>query len=409
MANAPLSLLPTSPNRRKRASRGDNLNRSLLMAGLGMMAEGGRPGATAMGAIGRGGQQGIGLFERLEDRDIALEQRDELMDIKRSAIMADLLKAGRPDIQLYDAGNGKVYWYDKKSQSPTLTAVPGVDGKVEGGVFEKMLRRMVDAGHITEEKAMTLRTDYVKTLASGKGNTVNVNMGDSKAFQKVQATYYDMTRGQANNAKEALGTVDDMEAALKKLKRSGPLTEAIAPLNAFAKELEIDTADLFTSLGINANDAADEQSVQRLTSELALRIGKELLKGQGAVTNYERKEVRRLAAQLGKSPEANAAAIKGMRRLLGRRVEKFKVMDKWLNGWRPEDFEGPQPKSGEQSIMGFESYWLDNEGKHLPVIEETAPVPLAQQEFPEGTGQALVDKFGPDVAKEILEILQRSQ
>lgn len=307
-----------------------------FMGFLKMIEAGGTPGGSStLARIAQGAQTGAQTY-------LALEKQDEDAELKKIIAEAKLAAANKKAYKLHVGGDGTVYRYDPSDPNMKMIKMEGAEGKVQAGEFERML----SASGYTKEEQDKLRREYLQTKAAGKGGTtVSVSMDDSKAWQTVQAKYYDESRNQSDGANNLLSTVDKMRGALTRV-QTGATKPILHPLNAVAKDLGIDLNAVAKAIGIDLNTVAGEEDVLRYTRALSLAMGKELLKGQGSVTNEERKMVETLAAKLGNDPASNKAALDDIENWATTRIEKFDTMSKYL--------EDP---ANNKSLWGFDTLW----------------------------------------------------
>ena len=354
-----------------------------FMGFLKMIEEGGTPSMKSdLARLASGAGAGAQTY-------LALGKQEEEAEIKKMVTEAQLAKAQKRPLKLHEGADGTMYQYDPNDPKGSMTALEGVKGQGKAGEFERMLQDGIDSGQFSAEEGNKLRADYLETKSTGKGGTtVSVDMGASKPFKVVQAKYYEATRDQATGANELLNTVDKMRGALSKVV-TGATKPILHPLHAIATDLGVDAKAVGKSIGLDLNSLAGEEDIIRYTKALGLAMGQAFLKGQGTVTNEERRMVEQLAARLGNDPESNMRALDDLEDWAGGRIEKFTVMDKFLN----------DPKNN-RSLWGFDTEWNKTlaEKRKGPqgVGKGGQPSDLTDDEM-----MKVIQQLGPERAKEI--------
>mgnify|MGYP003636975586 CR=1 FL=1 len=304
---------------------------ALMMAGLGTLAA--KPGTSALGSIAQGAgiglKAGMGQAKERETTRIAKEDRD----IKSILAQAALAKAKpQPDMKQMVGADGKVYNYNANSLKPVYEQVfdeagDALIGKPPGG--------------------------GIKLTVGGPGGG-----GD---WAKNDANEYNNSRTAARGAEEMLGAVTNLRRALKGAP-TGALQPSFTNLQKFGNALGVPMDEIFAKLNLNVTGTAATEDINRLTSEIALGLAKQLLKGQGSVTNAERAEVEKLVGGLGTSAPGNEAALKRLDEIAQAKIDRFDFMENYLMVTE----ENPKP-----SLRNFTKAWREERKTRTPDIKLT--------------------------------------
>jgi len=304
---------------------------ALMMAGLGTLAA--KPGTSALASITDGAKLGLkagmGQAKERETTRIAKEDRD----IKSILAQAALAKAKpQPNMKQMVAADGKVYNYDANSLTPVYTQV-----------FDK-------AG--------------LPLIGKPPGGGIKVSVGGpggDGAWAKNDANEYNDSRIAARGAEEMLGAVASLRRALKGAP-TGALQPTFTTLQKYGNAVGVPMDEIFAKLNLNVTGTAATEDINRLTSEIALGLAKQLLKGQGSVTNAERAEVEKLVGGLNVSEAGNEAALKRLDEIAQAKIDRFDFMENYLMVTE----ENPKP-----SLRNFTKAWREEKKKRTPDIKLT--------------------------------------
>ena len=238
----------------------------------------------------------------------------------------------QPDMKQFTAKDGNVYNYDANSPKPVYTQVfdeAGLPliGKPPGG--------------------------GIKVSVGGPG-------GDG-AWAKNDANEYDTSRMAARGAENMLGAVSNLRRALND-SPTGALQPTFTTLQKYGDVLGIPMDEVFAKLNLNVTGTAKTEDINRLTSEISLGLAKQLLKGQGSVTNAERAEVEKLVGGLGTSPQGNKNALERLDEIAQAKIDRFEFMETYLTPTK----EKPNP-----SLRNFTKAWREERKTRTPDIELT--------------------------------------
>jgi hypothetical protein len=301
---------------------------ALMMAGLGTLAA--PPGTPALASLARGAgiglKAGMGQAKERETTRIAKEDRD----IKSILAQAALAKAKpQPDMKQFTAKDGLVYNYNANSPKPVYTQV-----------FDK-------AG--------------LPLIGKPPGGGIKVSVGGpggDGAWAKNDANIYNDARIASGGAQDMLSAVGSLRTALND-SPTGALQPSFTTLQKYGNALGVPMDEVFAKLNLNVTGTAKTEDINRLTSEIALGLAKQLLKGQGSVTNAERAEVAKLVGGLGTSPQGNKNALERLEEIAQTKIDRFDFMENYLT---------PTPENLKPNLRGFTKAWGEEKKKRTPDI-----------------------------------------
>lgn len=181
----------------------------------------------------------------------------------------------------------------------------------------------------------------------------------------------------AENARHTIGTVDRILSLYDAGAQSGfaqpTLTQARAALARF---------------GLAKEGLGNQQQFEKELNALVLERGKELMKGGGAVSNYEREAVQKASANAGLTPEANKQILGVLKAIAERSVK----MDELRTKLEDDGKSNVEISKAIRKLRDTMPIGVDN----LPVVAPDAAEPNATTATP---AQSLAELARAELAK----------
>lgn len=281
----------------------------LLQASLGTAAAAGRPGATALGAVGEGGSAATGqLIKSQAER--ARAQREEA--VRRAQLAVQLTQAqkelnNRWEVKVAD--NGDVVKFNKLTGETEV--VPSATGPKEKGEHAFLLAQLRDPKLSDEERALVKKRIEVLNTPPG-GPNINILPGEKAAagaFGKGAGERANEDIAAGRSAFDSLRQLNVLEDKLDSI-NTGPLASPINTLQALADNVGIDLQKQADAVGVRLDKVEDPQVFNAMAESLVI----ENLKKMGSKpTDRDMAALRSVFPQLGKVKEANRQLIDIMR------------------------------------------------------------------------------------------------
>lgn len=281
----------------------------LLQASLGTAAAAGQPGATALGAIGKGGSAATAqLIQSQAER--ARAQREEA--VRRAQLAVGLAQAqkelnNRWEVKVAD--NGDVVKFNKLTGETQV--VPSATGPKEKGEHAFLLAQLRDPSLSPEEKALVKKRIEVLNTPPG-GPSINILPGERAAassFGKGAGERADKDISEGRQAFENLRQLNTLEDKLDGI-NTGPLEGPLNTLQALADNVGIDLQKHADKLGIRLNDVVNPQVFSAVAESLVIE---NLSKMGTKPTDRDMAALRSIFPNLGRVKGANKQLIDIMR------------------------------------------------------------------------------------------------
>lgn len=283
----------------------------LLQASLGMAEAAGKPGSTALGALGAGGRAATSEIMKVQaDRERA--RREEAL--RRQTLAVQLTQAQKDlknkwDVKISD--NGDAVRFNKET-GETVT-IPGATGPKDKGEFSFLLGKLKDPNLSDDERADVRKRLSVLQTQPGAANVTITNVGEkaaSGAYGKGAGEDLLAQVQAGSNAFDSLKQLDSLEDKLGEVE-TGPLAKPVNTLQALAANVGVDLKEHAKKIGVNLNDVDNPQVFGAVAESLVI----ENLKKMGAKpTDRDMQSLRSIYPELGKSPGANQQLIDMMRK-----------------------------------------------------------------------------------------------
>lgn len=200
----------------------------------------------------------------------------------------------------------------EKALDPVGIRSVGPNGEPVEVTFDRISGRQLAEGPVGQNKYVLTPKEQIEVA----GATESVKQDAQKASDFVTSV--------ADAAEGA-------QATLPQIKTIRELYSAGAK-SGFGQEFVTAAGSLATRLGIgDPAQQANREELQKLLANTALQTSQQLMKGAGAVSNYERELVNKASAEVGKTPAANLRIIKLTEALAERSIaaelERQKLVD----------------------------------------------------------------------------------
>lgn len=283
----------------------------LLQASLGMAEAAGKPGATAIGALGAGGRAATSEIMKVQgDRERA--RREEAL--RRQTLAVQLTQAQKDlknkwDVKISDSGDAVRY----NKETGETVVIPGVTGGKDKGEYSFLLGKLRDPNLSDEERArLDKRLKVLENINQGSNVTIT-NVGEkaaSGAYGKGAGEDLLARVQEGTSAFDSLKQLDSLEDKLGEIE-TGPLAKPVNTLQALAANVGVDLKEHAKKVGVNLNDVDNPQVFNALAESLVI----ENLKKMGAKpTDRDMQSLRSTYPELGKSPGANKQLVEMMRK-----------------------------------------------------------------------------------------------
>lgn len=254
------ALSPTAPATNPDKDKWD----ALIEAGLATMAAAGRPGATAAGAIGEGGLYGLKSMKEEERHREAQALQKDLLDVKKQAAQAALLKAMRGETTPL-MKNAVAAGY--KPGTPEFQKFI-VDNMDKDGAVIKYIE---STGSLRGTPEFTAKMNAYLNKAQ-----TTIDMTGESSLEKETGKRIAQDRGDIIEAGQASIPLFDASLGIREQLASGARTGRGAPtitaVQEFAKTFDIDVSGVFKSMGLTGwEDPSARTKIDALGKELVRR------------------------------------------------------------------------------------------------------------------------------------------
>ncbi len=187
----------------------------------------------------------------------------------------------------------------------------------------------------TTGKPITITIDKLTGKQIGTAPKQETRMYASPEEQARAAGLTEAAKKTAQNDADLLqGVTDAAEASQAIIPQIGQIRQLYkdGTASGFGQDFITKGAALAYRLGLgDAKSQADREQLQKLLAGQALTTAQQLMKGQGAVSNFERQLVTDAAASLDKSPAANLRIIELADALARRNVDMEMKRQEWMD------------------------------------------------------------------------------